>query len=199
MAVADLCLEGWSSRRNGSWYVEILPRLLSFNLDQLTLSPYPLGISGNKEHGCLSVIVSNGYSQDRDEGDRVFYCGTLGTLTPSDEPFNPEERVTSPGVASANTNLLLTSMEKETPIRLLRSHKGRSEYAPSDGIRYDGLYKVKAYEILDVAYAMHRFTLEREPGQPEIRYRGPGARPNDVELGERGWGGVKNTMKGERH
>lgn len=89
-------------------------------------------------------------------------------------------------------------MKKQTPIRLLRSHKGKSRYAPSVGIRYDGLYQVTEHEILDVAYAMYRFTLVRMDEQPDVRWEGPGVRPNEVEIGEKGWGGLKNIMKGER-
>lgn len=178
--------------------VSPLPTRSPLVSDMLTLSPTP-GISGNKEDGCLSVILSGGtYSKDQDLLDHVLYCGTLGTLSPSEGPYNADERKQPPGIPSANTLLLLTSMKKQTPIRLLRAHKGKSRYAPTVGIRYDGLYKVTDHEVLDAAYAMYRFTLIREEGQPDVRWEGPGARPNEVEVGERGWGGLKNIMKGER-
>lgn len=145
------------------------------------------------------MILSGGtYSKDSDSLNYVLYCGTLGSLNPSEEPYDSKERDQALGVPSANTLLLLTSMKKQTPIRLLRSHKGKSQYAPSVGIRYDGLYKVTEHEILDVAYAMYRFTLVREDGQPAVRWEGLGVRPNEVEVGEKGWGGLKNIMKGER-
>lgn len=147
-----------------------------------------IGISGNKEYGCISVVMSHGYSKDEDYGDRVLYCGTVGVPV----------KGTGTSVPSGGTKLLQTSLANGTPVRLLRSTKSKkhSAYAPSAGIRYDGLYVVTAYEILDEATQMYRFTMDRQPNQPAMRYEGPGVKPNVYDLRE--WNKLKDMMKGER-
>lgn len=69
------------------------------------------------------------------------------------------------------------------PLKVMRSESS-SEYAPQKGIRYDGLYIINGYTVLDSPTAMHRFRLERCPGQDPIRYKGVAARPTPRELDE---------------
>jgi hypothetical protein len=63
----------------------------------------------------------------------------------------------------------------------LRS-KSKSQFAPKEGIRFDGIYKIVRKEILDEDTAMYRFKLHREAGQDPIRYQGAEARPTSQEL-----------------
>lgn len=73
------------------------------------------------------------------------------------------------------------------PVRLLRSHKLKSDYAPEKGFRYDGLYDVVSVERLDPANSLrqrHRFRLVRQPEQDRIRSSGPEVRPTTQELEE---------------
>lgn len=132
--------------------------------------------------------MSHGYSKDEDHGNRVLYCGTVGVPV----------KGTGTCVPSGGTKLLQMSLNNGNPVRLLRSTKSKkhSAYAPSAGIRYDGLYVVTAYEILDEATQMYRFTMDRQPNQPAIRYEGPGVKPNVYDLKE--WNKIKDMMKGER-
>ena len=125
------------------------------------------GISGTHGGVAHSVIVSNSGYGNVDNGETVEYCGTASrTLT-----------------ATPNTLMLLESHKQRTPVRLFRSGAGKpATYLPKKGLRYDGLYNVTAYTVLDAGTAMHRFTLTRQPGQPPIRYTGVGARPTDKEL-----------------
>ena len=73
-----------------------------------------------------------------------------------------------------------------SPVRVLRSSglPSKNQYRPSKGLRYDGLYTVIDEEILDVATAMHRFSLRRIPGQDPIRCDGVEARPTSEEIAE---------------
>ena len=57
-------------------------------------------------------------------------------------------------------------------------------YRPAKGLRYDGLYKITDFTVLDEDTAMHQFTLTREAGQHPIRYRGVEQRPTNEELAE---------------
>ena len=83
------------------------------------------------------------------------------------------------GKPSARTGYLIKSYVKGTLARVLRGHNlpDNNPYRPAMGLRYDGLYKVVSFKILDPKTAMYRFTMERVPGQSPIRHEGPGARP----------------------
>ncbi|EFE35194.1 uncharacterized protein ARB_06151 [Trichophyton benhamiae CBS 112371] len=134
------------------------------------------GISGNKVTGAVSIVLSssggggNQMYADVDQGDTVWYCGTRGKN----------------GEVSANTALLLQAAGRKSDIRVLRSSKlpKVNPYRPSEGMRYDGLYKICSYEILDQETALHRFKLERVEGQTPIRYKGPEVRPTAREVEE---------------
>lgn len=104
---------------------------------------------------------------NQDYGERVLYCGTDGT----------------DGHMSENTALLLSNIESGTPVRFIRSHKAQNkDFAPEAGFRYDGLYNVVSFEILDSEVQRHRFELVRCQGQLPIRCSGPGKRPMKQEL-----------------
>lgn len=97
---------------------------------------------------------------DSDLGHTVFYSGSN-----SHDNTNP----TKP-VVTRFTRSLQRSLQTERPVRVLRSSNGNGKLAPSAGIRYDGLYKIKKEEMrknkLGGAYL--RFRLERCEGQDEI-------------------------------
>ncbi|KAH0556107.1 hypothetical protein GP486_005960 [Trichoglossum hirsutum] len=133
------------------------------------------GIHGQTGKGAFSVVLSNGGYDDRDEGDRIFYCGTSG----------------SGGEPSAGTSRLLETHRfyksgDPHPVRVIRAAKLPKEnrYRPNKGLRYDGLYDVISYEVLHAETAMHRFELKRRPGQDPIRFLGVEARPTDEEVAE---------------
>lgn len=79
---------------------------------------------------------------------------------------------------------MLEAEIKNNPIRVFRSEKKDSRYAPKKGIRYDGLYVITDREVLNEATGMYRFRLERCPGQDPLRYKGVEARPNGYDLAE---------------
>ncbi|KYG47945.1 hypothetical protein M433DRAFT_462976 [Acidomyces richmondensis BFW] len=127
------------------------------------------GISGG-EGGAYSCIMSGGHDYpDVDNGDEVLYCGT-----DSDN-----------GAITEKTRLLLQSEETGNPVRLIRSSKLNSPYAPKLGLRYDGLYQVLSHEMLDPVSSLrqrHRFRLQRLPGQDPFRGDGPEKRPTEQEV-----------------
>lgn len=120
--------------------------------------------------------------QDQDQGDDIYYCGTNGTEgkigrdTPRlIESYNGIVEVDEEGNESVVKH----------PVRVIRSHKlvlKKSKYAPRAGFRYDGLYDVLDYEILNREKQIHRFHLKRCAGQDPIRYDGFGARPMREEV-----------------
>lgn len=128
------------------------------------------GIHGQVGRGAYSIVVSNGGYKNVDEGVVIKYCGTSGAL----------------GVLSHGTKLLMESFTSRNPIRVLRSASlpQSNIYRPTKGLRYDGLYEITGFEILDAETAMHRFVLKRRGGQDPIRYQGVEARPTEDELVE---------------
>ena len=127
------------------------------------------GIYGQVKKGAYSIILSGGGYADIDEGDEIKYCGISG------EENKP----------TAFTERMLESSTLKNPIRVLRSAAlagKHSIYRPTKGLRYDGIYEITGYELLDKGTAMHRFTLRRCDGQDPIRYEGEEARPTEEEL-----------------
>ncbi|KAA8912971.1 PUA-like domain-containing protein [Sphaerosporella brunnea] len=125
------------------------------------------GIWADKE-AAVSIIISGGSGyQDEDRLNTVWYSGTAGE---------------GPGLPSANTLAMMKAMDIGRPVRVLRSAKARSRYAPKEGLRYDGLYLVREKEMVDRDCEMWRFRLERQrAGQPEVRWKGDGVRPTTIE------------------
>jgi len=130
------------------------------------------GIFGEREKGTYSIVLSGGGGyNDRDDGDTIVYSGTEG------KNFTPTEA----------TQHMITSCTLGNVIRVIRSHHlpTKNKYRPEIGLRYDGLYTAKTYELVDKEKQIHLFTLERCPGQHMIRYGdGPEGRPTRFEVTE---------------
>ena len=128
------------------------------------------GIHGQPSKGAYSIVLSGGGYADIDDGDTLKYCGTSGVG----------------GKPTAGTEHLKNAFILENPVRVLRSYAlaAKNKYRPSKGLRYDGLYSVVDFEILDKDTAMHRFSLRRCQGQDPIRFKDEEQRPTDEELRE---------------
>ncbi|KAK3674145.1 ubiquitin-like with PHD and RING finger domains 2 [Recurvomyces mirabilis] len=128
------------------------------------------GISGTSGEGGYSCIMSGGHDYpDEDHGDWVKYCGTDST----------DGSVTEP------THRMLESEKSGKPVRLIRSHNLKSDFAPEIGFRYDGLYKVVGnvnLDGVDSTRQRHQFKLVRLPDQDSIRGKEPGKRPTEQEI-----------------
>lgn len=95
------------------------------------------GIFGTHQ-GVISLVLSNAYSgedgYDADDGDVIRYV-EMGAHKVTPLTQNAHDR--------ARENLYLSaSYEYGNPIRVLRSYKAGGPWAPSVGLRYDGLYKI---------------------------------------------------------
>lgn len=128
------------------------------------------GIHGQTGKGAFSVVLSSGGYADVDDGETVKYCGTVGSL----------------GQMSEGTKHMVKGYELGNPVRVLRSSSlhASNQYRPEKGLRYDGLYEITNFEVLDVEKAIHRFWLIRKAGQDPIRYGGVEKRPTSQELAE---------------
>jgi len=122
------------------------------------------GIYGKRDKGAYSIVVAGGSGyDDRDLGDVLWYSGSG-----------------RPGADQTLTHVnraMLRSIETKKPVRVLRRSRSDSRFAPSAGLRYDGLYKVTASR-LDRGrdgFQVYRFKLERLPNQADIRREVPTA------------------------
>lgn len=92
------------------------------------------GICGDSTNGAYSIVVSGKYDDlDTDYGDTLYYSGSG-----SHENDNPRE----PAATTTGTQMLHASIESGKPVRVLRTSEGKSRFAPTKGVRYDGLYEV---------------------------------------------------------
>ncbi|KAH7086165.1 hypothetical protein FB567DRAFT_445167 [Paraphoma chrysanthemicola] len=121
------------------------------------------GISGEKDKGAYSIVLSGSSYDDKDDGDVIEYSGTDGkNFTPTDV-----------------TQHMITSATLGNVIRVIRSsqlQKGKSKYRPELGLRYDGLYKIKSYQLVEKEKQRYQFRLERCEGQDPIRSEDNAAR-----------------------
>ncbi|KAG1851589.1 PUA-like domain-containing protein [Suillus subalutaceus] len=133
-----------------------------------------------KKTGAFSIVVSCHYKDDKDFGDTIYYTGTGGRKRWSDG-CPPKRLRLGPQVfdqqwSDQGNEALVKSRDTGNAVRVIRSHKVLSDFAPAKGYRYDGLYTVesawkeKNSKGLDIC----RYRLERVPGQPPLLRRSLG-------------------------
>jgi hypothetical protein len=120
------------------------------------------GITGDKERGAISIVVSSGAyaDMDRDLGNTIYYSGDS-----SHDNVDPKNIVhTSPATQS-----LHKSITTQRPVRVLRSNH-KDHHGPPVGIRYDGLYKVVSVRHCtnQKGGLYEQFKLERLPDQKSL-------------------------------
>jgi len=114
------------------------------------------GISGSAQDGADSIVVSGGYEDDVDSGDLIIYTGQGGN------DFQTGQQIADQELTRGNKGLVI-SHEKNLSVRVIRGNRGNTPYSPSEGYRYDGLYKVVRYwdEIGRAGFKIYRFLLSR--------------------------------------
>jgi hypothetical protein len=118
------------------------------------------GIYGKIGEGAYSIILSGGGSDyhDRDLGDVIWYTGS-GETRGADQPLT-----------NANKSLVV-SRSRQNAVRVIRTSRAGSQFAPSQGLRYDGLYQVRSYGLEDGAegFKVWKFQMVRMENQDPIR------------------------------
>ena len=148
------------------------------------------GIYGRAGYGAFSVVISGGGGyHDKDTGDEIWYSGTVSNDTAKIQAKN---QARSSGfentLATENTQRLMESCDViKKPVRVIRSHSQpkKNEYRPEKGFRYDGLYDVVSYNLINEAKGDYTFHLVRCPGQNPIRAQNDvSGRPTPFEIEE---------------
>ncbi|KAH6821234.1 Zinc finger RING family protein [Perilla frutescens var. hirtella] len=100
------------------------------------------GISGRKHYGSQSIVISGGYEDDEDHGEWFIYTGSGGRDLDGNRRTNKLQ--SSDQEFKDGNQALRVSCINGYPVRVIRSEKdNRSPYAPEEGYRYDGVYRVE--------------------------------------------------------
>lgn len=118
------------------------------------------GISGNYSEGADAIVVSGGYRDDLDFGDRIIYTGHGGQQN--------GRQVADQQLTEGNRALVL-SEEAGLPVRVIRGAGGDPQFSPPSGYIYSGLFVVSEHweeESYD-GPTIWRFTLDEVPVDTE--------------------------------
>ena len=115
-----------------------------------------------------SVVLSGGVIDDKDYGDLIIYTGEGGN-----DP-NTKRQVADQTLTGGNLALAKNWVEG-IPVRVVRGHKLDSDFAPEEGYRYDGLYRIDDHweERGQDGFLICRYRLEKLEEQPGLQDQGP--------------------------
>ncbi|KAK7467888.1 hypothetical protein BaRGS_00036893 [Batillaria attramentaria] len=144
--------------------------------------PHVAGIHGREDDGAYSIVLSGGYEDDADDGHQFYYTGSGGRDLSGNKRTaeqSCDQKLTRMNKALAkNCNAPLNDKSGAEakdwrggkPVRVVRNCKGRkhSKYAPEEGNRYDGIYKVVKYwaEKGKSGFLVWRYLLRRDDPAP---------------------------------
>ncbi|XP_047544031.1 E3 ubiquitin-protein ligase UHRF1-like [Vanessa atalanta] len=142
------------------------------------------GIHGRDVEGAYSIVLSGGYEDDVDYGNEFTYTGSGGrdlsgnkrtaeqscdqTLTRENKALARNCAVKEVSEKGADAR---EAWQQGKPVRVVRSYKMLKhfpKYAPKEGIRYDGIYKVVKYypEKGLSGYRVWKYLLRRDDPNP---------------------------------
>uniref|UniRef100_A0A8C6Y2P5 E3 ubiquitin-protein ligase UHRF n=1 Tax=Naja naja TaxID=35670 RepID=A0A8C6Y2P5_NAJNA len=144
--------------------------------------PHVGGIHGRSNDGAYSLVLAGGFEDEVDRGDEFTYTGSGGRDLSGNKRIG--EHSFDQTLTHMNRALALNcdaplddkngaeskNWRAGKPVRVVRSSKGRriSKYAPEEGNRYDGIYKVVKYwpEIGKCGFLVWRYLLRRDDAEP---------------------------------
>ncbi|XP_053909268.1 E3 ubiquitin-protein ligase UHRF2-like [Cuculus canorus] len=144
--------------------------------------PHVGGIHGRSNDGAYSLVLAGGFEDEVDRGDEFTYTGSGGRDLSGNKRIG--EHSFDQTLTHMNRALALNcdaplddkngaeskNWRAGKPVRVVRSSKGRriSKYAPEEGNRYDGIYKVVKYwpEIGKCGFLVWRYLLRRDDNEP---------------------------------
>ena len=94
------------------------------------------GIDGNGKEGTAAIVLSGRYEDDEDAGDEIIYTGAGGN-DPKSKRQVEDQTWDNKGNAG-----LLKSGDDGLPVRVIRGYTHKSEWSPTSGYTYAGLYSV---------------------------------------------------------
>ncbi|KAJ1973786.1 hypothetical protein H4R35_003935 [Dimargaris xerosporica] len=143
------------------------------------------GIAGTSASGAVSVVLAAGYPEDEDYGDEFIYTGSggrdlaTGNRRHGVQSFDQELTRFNMALArtcdaKVNEKLGATAKDwrKSRAVRVVRSYKlakHHPKYAPVEGVRYDGIYRIVKYWLEKSSYSefkVWRFLFRRDDPEP---------------------------------
>lgn len=140
------------------------------------------GIHGRDSEGAYSIVLSGGYEDDVDNGEEFYYTGSGGRDLSGNKRTSEQccdQTLTRMNLALAMNCNAPVNKEKGAeakdwkggkPVRVLRNYKlaKHSKYAPEEGNRYDGIYKIVKYypEKGESGFIVWRYLLRRDDPAP---------------------------------
>jgi len=111
------------------------------------------GISYLTNTGADSIVISGGYEDDQDFGDEIIYTGQGGRDDSGKQ--NADQTLTRGNLALAQ------SENNNLPVRVIRGSQKDNPYAPKNGYRFDGLYRVDSHwhEVGKSGFKIYRYKL----------------------------------------
>ncbi|KAJ2273642.1 hypothetical protein GGH14_004327 [Coemansia sp. RSA 370] len=146
--------------------------------------PPVAGISGSAKKPAVSIVLAGGYPEDIDRGEEFVYTGSGGydfvgtSQQRKAQSFDQELTRQNRGLALACAAPLdetvggtANDWKQSSPIRVCRSYKAAKkhpEYAPAEGVRYDGLYRIVRYwkEKGVSGFYVWRYLFRRDDPEP---------------------------------
>tara|TARA_B110000093_G_C12845055_1_gene356915 strand:+ start:17 stop:703 length:687 start_codon:yes stop_codon:yes gene_type:complete len=106
--------------------------LIDANLHRSTMA----GIDGNGVDGAAAIVLSGGYQDDEDSGDKIIYTGHGGN------DIATGAQVADQSWLSHGNSGLVVSKIRNLPVRVIRGYKHNSPLSPNKGYKFGGLYLV---------------------------------------------------------
>ncbi|XP_065904342.1 E3 ubiquitin-protein ligase UHRF1-like [Dysidea avara] len=143
--------------------------------------PHVAGIHGRENEGAYSIVLSGGYEDDKDSGKEFTYTGSGGRDLSGNRrtaPQSSDQQLTHMNRALAKNcdapisekGAKAKDWQKGKPVRVVRNCKEKkiSKYAPEEGNRYDGIYKVVEYwsQKGSSGFLVWKFLLKRDDPSP---------------------------------
>lgn len=137
------------------------------------------GIFGTESvGGAISIVLAGGYEDDVDNGEDFIYTGAGGrdarNVAVADQELTRQNLALAMSCAAPlnkTEGAEASQWHVGRPIRVLRSaklKKQESRFAPENGHRYDGIYKVVKYwrEKGANGFFVWRFLMRRDDDEP---------------------------------
>ncbi|XP_061681405.1 E3 ubiquitin-protein ligase UHRF1 isoform X1 [Syngnathoides biaculeatus] len=144
--------------------------------------PHVAGIHGRSTDGAYSLVLAGGYEDDVDDGNEFTYTGSGGRDLSGNKRTaeqSCDQTLTHMNRALAlNCNVPVNDKngaqakhwKDGKPVRVVRSWKGckHSKYCPTEGNRYDGIYKIVKYWPAKgkSGFLVWRYLLKRDDDEP---------------------------------
>ncbi|CAD1479244.1 unnamed protein product, partial [Heterotrigona itama] len=145
--------------------------------------PHIAGIHGRSSQCAYSIVLSGGYEGNIDNGDEFIYTGSGGrdlsgnkrtaarqTRDQSLTKMNKALAINCNAEFNPRIGATAEYWRDGIPVRVVRNYKLAkfSKYAPQEGNRYDGIYKVVKYypDIGESGFRIWKFLLRRDDPIP---------------------------------